>query len=52
MPVHFRSFALRQSSPGVFLLPQKLPFAQAIDILILIWAASEAEEWANHLTYL
>src|SRR5258708_26635115 len=52
MPEHFRHFSAEHSSAGVFLIPQKLPVAHAAEILILIWAASEAEEWANRLTYL
>jgi Domain of unknown function (DUF5615) len=52
MPGHFRDFVSKHSSPGVFLVPQTLPVAQTIDALILIWAASEAEEWANRLIYL
>jgi len=41
-----------QESPGVFLIAQDVPVAVAIDALMLIWVASEAEEWANRLTYL
>ena len=51
MPVHFQEFVSKQSSPGVFLIPQKSAVAAAIDALVLIWAASEAEEWRNRLTY-
>ena len=52
MPAHFREFVAKQSSPGVFLFPQRVPIAQAIDTLVLIWAASGAEEWENRLVYL
>ena len=52
MPGHFREFAAKQSSAGVFLFPQTVPVAQAIDTLVLIWAASEASEWVNRLVYL
>lgn len=51
MPRHFREFVAGHTSPGVFLIPQKLPIAQAIDMIVLVWAASEAPEWANQLTY-
>ena len=51
MPVHFRAFVSKHSSPGVFLIPQKSVVADAIDAVVLVWAASDAEEWRNRLTY-
>jgi hypothetical protein len=39
-------------APGVFLIPQKLDVAEAIDALLLIWLASDAEEWENRLEWL
>lgn len=33
--------------PGLFLIDQSLPIGIAIDQLITIWAASEAEEWTS-----
>lgn len=52
MPQHFRRFIENASSPGVFLLPQNLSPSRAIEELVTIWLASEAEEWANQLWYL
>jgi len=53
MPAHFRTFRnAGRSSPGVFLVPQSLDFATAIDELLLIWFASEASEWADRLVWL
>ena len=52
MPEHFREFAAKQSSAGVFLFPQRVPVADSIDTLMLIWAVSRAEEWENRLVYL
>lgn len=52
MPHHFRDFVARQHSPGVFLISQGLPVAAAVEALLLITDASEAEEWENQLTYL
>jgi len=53
MPTHFADFlASGQHSPGVLLLHQTLPVAQAIDALLLVWDASEPEEWRDTLTYL
>ena len=52
MPVHFANFIAKQSSPGVLLVPQSLPIRIAIEELALIWGASEAEEYANLITWL
>lgn len=53
MPGHFADFlASGQHSPGVLLLHQTLPLAQAIDALLLVWSASDPEEWRDTLTYL
>jgi hypothetical protein len=37
----------RGSSPGLILVPQYMPVGQAIEELVLIWGASEAEEWKD-----
>jgi len=52
MPVHFATFIGRQESPGVFVLSQFLPLKLAAEELIMIWEASEAEEWTNILQFL
>ena len=52
MPVHFATFVTTQHSPGVFLLSQDVPIKIAVEELLVIWEASEAEEWANTLHYL
>jgi len=39
----------RQSSPGVFLVSQYSPIGEVIDALVLVWAASDAEEWKNRI---
>ena len=31
--------------PGLLMAPQRAPVADIIDSLLLIWTASEAEEW-------
>jgi predicted nuclease of predicted toxin-antitoxin system len=50
MPRHFGDFLqARGSSPGVLLVPQYLPIGQAIEELVLIWGASEADEWENRI---
>jgi predicted nuclease of predicted toxin-antitoxin system len=52
MPDHFRRFIERQASPGVILIPQKLPLSSAIEELLIIWLASEPEEWINQIRFL
>jgi hypothetical protein len=52
MPHHFRGFVTRQHSPGVFLISQRVPVVVAVEALLMIAEASEAEEWKNQLTYL
>jgi hypothetical protein len=49
MPMHFATFTAARTSAGVILLSQSLPIIQAVEDLILIWEASEAEEWVNRL---
>jgi len=52
MPVHFATFIGTQSSPGVFVLSQYLPLKLAMEELIMIWEASEAEEWTDIIQFL
>ena len=50
MPRHFGEFLeARGSCPGVFLVQQHAPVAEIIDELVLIWAASDADEWRNRI---
>ena len=52
MPVHFATFIGTQDSPGVFVLSQFLPLKVVTEELIMIWEASEAEEWTDILQFL
>src|ERR1051325_940582 len=47
MPQHFGEFIRARTSPGVLVISQHLPPARAAEELLLIWAATEAEEWQN-----
>ena len=49
MPSHFATFTATRTSAGVILISQNLSIMQAAEDLILIWEASEAEEWVNRL---
>jgi hypothetical protein len=52
MPRHFAEFIGQAASHGVIVIPQKLPVRVAVEDLLLIWAASEAEEWINRIQIL
>jgi hypothetical protein len=52
MPRHFGEFVQAQRSPGLLVVPQHLLPRHVVDDLILIWAATEPEEWLNRLAFL
>ena len=52
MPHHFGEFIPHRQSPGVFILPQRVEIGAAIDELLLIWSASDSDEWTNRILYL
>lgn len=49
MPKHFADFVEHTDSYGVIVVPQRLAISSAVDDLVLIWAASEVEEWVNKI---
>jgi hypothetical protein len=42
MPRYFAEFISQRQSPGVFIIPQRIEIAAAIDELLLIWSALTA----------
>jgi uncharacterized protein with PIN domain len=52
MPRHFGVFVESQRSAGVIVIPQHLPVSVAVDDLLVIWAATSAEDWTNRICYL
>ena len=52
MPSHFRRFVAESESPGVILVRATVPIGVVIEELLLIWAASEPEEWTNRLAWI
>jgi Domain of unknown function (DUF5615) len=52
MPRHFAAFITTRQSPGLLLIPPRLPIASAVDDLLLIWSTMAAEEWRNLMWYL
>ncbi len=51
MPKHLAQFLSDRSSPGVIIVAQDLDIGDAIEDLLLIWAASEADEWRNRMAF-
>ena len=52
MPHHFAEWIKTETSPGLILVPQRLPISVAVEELLLIWGATDAEEWTNRACYL
>ena len=51
MPGHFMRFQETRSSPGLIIVSQDLDIGAAIEELLLIWVATDAEEWVEHLGF-
>ncbi|MGA2215711.1 MAG: DUF5615 family PIN-like protein [Bryobacteraceae bacterium] len=52
MPAHLARFLESYSSSGVIIIvSQELDVGAAIEDLLIIWAASDAEEWRNQLGF-
>ena len=52
MPSHFAQYSIGAQSSGVILLREAIPIATAIEELVLIWSASNAEEWIGRLAWI
>lgn len=51
MPAHFRRFQKVRPCPGLIIVSQNLDIGAAIDELLLIWIATETEEWIDKLGF-
>lgn len=49
MPGWFQECVEERRCAGLILVPEKLPIRDAIEDLLLIWHATEAEEWVNQM---
>ncbi|MBV9387573.1 MAG: DUF5615 family PIN-like protein [Chroococcidiopsidaceae cyanobacterium CP_BM_ER_R8_30] len=49
MPQYFSEFIIRNTSPGVLIVSRKLSIRDTIEYLILIWTASDENEWLNRI---
>ena len=53
MPAHFRDrLAAGKMSPGVFIVSQSEPIGPVVHVLMMVWAASDPEEWRNQMRHL
>ena len=54
MTRHFRErVAVGKSTPGLFVVPQQpSAIGRIVESLLLVWTASEAEDWLDQITYL
>jgi hypothetical protein len=44
--------AAGKSSPGLFIVPQQTVIGDVIELLVLIWTASQPNDWVDAITYL
>lgn len=51
LPGHFTRFRETRWSPGIIIVEQNLDIGAAIEDLLLIWAATDAEEWAERIGF-
>jgi hypothetical protein len=49
MPAHFSRFIEETTSAGLLILSQKLDIREAIEQILIVWTATEAEEWVNRV---
>ncbi|WP_347239388.1 DUF5615 family PIN-like protein [Phormidium sp. FACHB-1136] len=52
MPSEFADFIVSHQSSGVIIVSRKLSIEATIEELLLIWAASSADEWINRIAKL
>ena len=53
MTRHVRGrLAAGKSNPGLFVVPQRSAIGEIVEWLVLVWTASQAEEWRGKIVYL
>jgi hypothetical protein len=52
MPRWFDQCVEQRNCAGLILVPDKVPIRDAIEELLLIWHATEADEWVNRMDWL
>jgi hypothetical protein len=51
MPGHFAQFLATRPSPGLIIVDQDLDIGRSIEELLLIWVATDIEEWQDKIGY-
>ena len=52
MPAEFAEFITTNQSAGVIIVSRKIPMEVVIEELLVIWAASSADEWVDRIAKL
>ena len=52
MPAHFSRFIADSQSAGLLIVSQSIAIREAIEEILLVWAASETHEWHNRIAFL
>jgi hypothetical protein len=52
MPGYFKIFVSEFTSAGLIIVSQTLEIREVIGQILLVWAASDAREWRDQITYL
>lgn len=52
MPHHFGEFIQYQNCPGVFIVRKRFEMSKIVQAILLVWSASEPEEWVNIISAL
>lgn len=52
MPGHFEQFTRTTPSPGVLVVREGTPIRTAIEEIVLIWTASDVDDWVNRLVWI
>jgi hypothetical protein len=51
MPAYFARFLTNRSSPGLIIVDQDLDIGRTIEELLLIWTATDIDEWKDKIGY-
>ncbi len=51
MPAHFAQFLTTRPSPGLIIVDQDLDIGRSIEELLLIWTATDIDEWQDKIGY-
>ena len=52
MPYHFAQFIKESTSSGVIIVSQQISVYQFVEDIILIWSATEMDDWTNRIASL